>query len=130
MSAPVPFLAEAGRPRRAALFLSGQGSNAEALLCDLASRPADYAVSCLVTDAPETSRARELAARFGLPLVEHDLKAFYAAHGASSTSLATPEGRRLRELWTAELRRKLAGYPIDFGIMAGFMTLCNIFQND
>ena len=129
MSAPVPFLAEAAKPRHATLFLSGQGSNAEALLRDLAVRPADYAVSCLVTDAPETSRARELAARFGLPLVEHDLKAFYAAHGVSTTTLATPEGRRLRELWTAELRRKLAGYRIDFGIMAGFMTLCNIAED-
>ena len=129
MTALTPFLPDAARPYRAALFLSGQGSNAEALLGSLAERPADCAVSCLVTDAPETSRARELAKRFGLPLVEHDLKAFYAAHGATSTSLATPEGRRLRELWTAELRRKLAGYPIDFGIMAGFMTLCNIAED-
>ena len=130
MTEPKPFLLRgAARPRRAALFLSGRGSNAEALLLDLASRPADYAVSCLVTDSPERSRAKDLAERFGLPLVEHDLKAFYAAHGVSTTSLATQDGRRLRECWTAELRRKLAGYRIDFGIMAGFMTLCNIAED-
>ena len=122
-----PFLSDAvSLPRKAALFLSGQGSNAEAVLNDLAESPADYTVSVLVTDAPEKSRARELAARFGLPLIEHDLKKFYAAHGAVSTSLATAEGRRLRELWTEELRSKLADYDVDFGILAGFMTLCNI----
>ena len=118
-----PFLSDAvSLPRKAALFLSGQGSNAEAVLNDLAESPADYTVSVLVTDAPEKSRARELAARFGLPLIEHDLKKFYAAHGAVSTSLATAEGRRLRELWTEELRSKLADYDVDFGILAGFTT--------
>ena len=122
-----PFLSDdVSHPRKAALFLSGQGSNAEAVLNDLAESPADYTVSVLVTDAPEKSRARELAARFELPLIEHDLKKFYAAHGQSSTSLATAEGRRLRELWTAELRVKLSEYEVDFGILAGFMTLCNI----
>jgi hypothetical protein len=126
MTGGIPLLSAKKGIYRAALFLSGQGSNAEAVLNDLAESPADYTVSLLVTDAPERSRARELAARFGLPLIEHDLKKFYAAHGQSSTSLATAEGRRLRELWTAELRIKLAEYEIDFGILAGFMTLCNI----
>ena len=125
-----PFLSEAVPfPRKAALFLSGQGSNAEAVLNDLVKSPAAYTVSVLVTDAPERSRARELAARFEIPLIEHDLKKFYQAHGAESTSLATAQGRRLRELWTEELRRKLAEYQVDFGILAGFMTLCNIAED-
>jgi hypothetical protein len=116
-------------PRKAALFLSGQGSNAEAILNDLAKEPAAYTVSVVVTDAPERSRARELAAKFNVPLIEHDLKKFYLDHGAATTSLASAEGRRLRELWTDELRRKLAEYPVDFGILAGFMTLCNIAED-
>lgn len=126
MESLTPFLKKKTTPYRAALFLSGQGSNAEAVLLDLARKPADYTVSVLVTDAPERSRAREIASLFGVPLLEHDLKKFYADHGAASTSLASPEGRRLRELWTEELRRKLAAYQVDFGILAGFMTLCNI----
>ena len=125
-----PFLQETlPFPRKAALFLSGQGSNAEAVLNDLAKAPAGYTVSVLVTDAPERSRARELAARFQIPLIEHDLKKFYQDHGAATTSLATAEGRRLRELWTDGLRRKLAEYQVDFGILAGFMTLCNIAED-
>ena len=32
----------------------------------------------------------------------------------------------MRDLWTDGLRRKLAEYQVDFGILAGFMTLCNI----
>ncbi|MBQ7393742.1 MAG: hypothetical protein IJV89_05270 [Lentisphaeria bacterium] len=116
-------------PRRAALFLSGQGSNAEAVLNDLAESPADYVISVLVTDNPERSRARELSEKFGVPLIGHDLKKFYADHGAASTSLATEAGRRLRALWTDDLRKKLAEYPVDFGILAGFMTLCNIAED-
>ena len=126
----IPFMKETlPFPRKAALFLSGQGSNAEAVLNDLARASADYTVSVLVTDAPERSRARELAARFRIPLIEYDLKKFYLDHGAATTSLATAEGRRLRELWTDGLRRKLAEYQVDFGILAGFMTLCNIAED-
>ena len=32
----------------------------------------------------------------------------------------------MRNIWTSELRKKLQDYPVDFGILAGFMTLCNI----
>ncbi len=113
----------------AALFLSGQGSNAEVLLHDLAARPANCTVSVLVTDAPQSSRAAELAEKFQLPLIGHDIRAFYAAHGENSISLKTGNGRHLRALWTGELREKLAAYPVNFGIFAGFMTLCNIAED-
>ena len=111
----------------AAIFLSGSGTNAIALLRDIHNDPASpWRASVLVTDKPETSRAREIAKEFSLPLVEHDIDAFYKAEGLDKVTIRTEEGMRIREKWTDVLREKLKGYTIDFGIHAGFTTLCNI----
>jgi len=110
---------------RAALFLSGEGSNAARLLEQWSPDLAWEAV-VVVTDRPETSRAAELAARYGVPLLGHDILRFYQEHGENRVTLATDHGRRLREDWTAELRIRLAPYRPDFGILAGFIPLCNI----
>lgn len=107
---------------RAAIFMSGGGSNAEALLATRSG----WNAAALVTDYPETSRARELSARFGIPLVEEDIRAFYAAHGLNSITLSTARGREVRDLWTDSIRRKLAPFGVDFGILAGFVSLTNI----
>lgn len=113
--------------KNAAIFLSGSGTNAVALLKDIQNDPAaPWRPSVLVTDKPETSRAREIAKEFDLPLVEHDIAAFYKAEGLETVTIRTEEGMRIREKWTDTLREKLKGYPIDFGIHAGFVTLCNI----
>src|SRR5574344_713708 len=113
--------------RRAAIFMSGSGTNAEALLLDLASRPdARYCAAAIVTDAPETSRARELARRFQLPAVELDIRRFYAERGESAIALTTPRRRELREQWTAALRQMLLPYRIDFAVLAGFVPLTNL----
>ena len=111
----------------AAIFLSGGGSNAEKLLENLRSseKPA-WEAAVLVTDAPEKSRARELSQLFNVPIVEHDIKKFYLAHGESRVSLFTENGQKIREEWTNELRKLLAIYRIDFGILAGFVPLSNI----
>ncbi len=119
----------AGRERAgAAIFLSGGGSNAERLLekCRIAGPAAPFDPLVLVTDAPETSRAAELSRAYGVPLVGCDIREFYRRHGEPRVSLATPAGRQLRAEWTDELRRRLAPYPIDFGVLAGFVPLTNI----
>jgi len=111
----------------AAIFLSGGGSNAEKLLENLQySKAPAWEAAVLVTDAPEKSRARELSKLFDVPIVEHDIKKFYLARGESRVSLFTENGRRIREEWTNELRGLLAGFRIDFGILAGFVPLSNI----
>jgi len=121
------FLKSFGKTPAALLFLSGPGTNAEKLLRDAAASPdAPWRPLALVTDRPETSRARELASEFHLPLIEHDIFAYYRKNGRPRVSLATEEDLRIREQWTAELREKLRNYPADFGILAGFLTLCNI----
>ncbi len=124
-----PFItAESGRKPRAAIFLSGGGSNAERLLGGLrdAGKHAAWECAALVTDAPATSRAAELARTFGVPLVANDIREFYKAGGEARVTLATPKGRELREGWTRELRGQLAPHKPDFGILAGFVPLTNL----
>ncbi len=129
MSPIKPYLStSAGRRPRSAIFLSGSGTNAEQLLRRRRSAGADapFDVAALVTDAPETSRARELGREFDLPVVEHDIRRFYRRRGETRVTIATDTGRRIREEWTAELRARLAPYRLDFGILAGFVPLTNI----
>lgn len=122
-----PLLKTGSRLPRAAIFLSGSGTNAEVILERHRNTelPAFRAVA-LVTDAPETSRARELAARFGIELIELDIRAFYRARGECSIRLATPHSREIREAWTNELRRLIKPLEINFGILAGFVPLTNL----
>ena len=110
-----------------AVFMSGSGSNAEALIEfeRRAEEPA-YHVKVLVTDAPESSRAREIAGKYGLPIVEHDIKEFYRKHGEETTKLDSPHRCELRELWSDELYRKVAAFSPAFGCFAGFVPLSNI----
>ena len=117
-------LPENAKPNMA-IFLSGGGSNAEKLLCDRQVMECTNPV-VLVTDAPEKSRARLIGEKYDLPVVEFSIREFYRSHGLQTTSLATEKGREVRELWTNELRKKLAPYKINFGVLAGFEPLSNI----
>jgi len=124
-----PFLRLHGERRpRAALFLSGGGSNAERLIEDLAAagQTASYEVALLVTDAPASSRAREIGANFGIPVVANDIRAFYREQGEARVTLATARGRELRDQWTGQLRGQIAPFRVDFGVLAGFVPLTNI----
>lgn len=127
-----PFLpAQSCSCPRAAIFLSGSGSNAEEILKRMAAdasagRPVSFEVAALVTDAPETSRARELAQKYQLPLVEEDIRKFYHSRGETRVSIATPRGLEVREEWTNVLRQKLAPFNVTFGIFAGFVPLTNL----
>ncbi|MBS1368821.1 MAG: hypothetical protein HPZ91_02590 [Lentisphaeria bacterium] len=121
------FPGASGRPARAAIFMSGSGTNAEALLRYCAERPGcSFSPALIVTDAPESSRARVLSAEWGIPLVEHDIRAFYAARGESAISLVSERRRAIRAEWTDMLRELLVPREIDFGVLAGFVPLCNI----
>lgn len=111
-----------GKPS-ACIFMSGSGTNAAKLL-EYASNTWD--VSVIVTDAPLKSRAREIAAKYNLPLVELDIAEFYRERGEPRVSLMTENGRKIRGEWTNALRKKLETYKIDFGILAGFVPLSNI----
>jgi folate-dependent phosphoribosylglycinamide formyltransferase PurN len=129
MSNITPFLQEtSGRQARLGIFLSGSGSNAEKVLEQhrQAKGRSSYAPVVLITDAPETSRARELGRLYELPVVENDIRKFYRDRGQTRVTIATPEGQRLREAWTDALRSQLQSYQLDFGVLAGFVPLSNL----
>lgn len=124
---PNVFLKECKKCPGAAIFLSGSGTNAEKLLSRVRSGNAPaYIPKVLVTDRPKTSRAREIAQKYSIPLLEHGILDFYRAHGLEKVTIATEEGKKVRDLWTDALREKLAPYSIDFGLLAGFVTMSNI----
>ncbi len=108
----------------ALVFMSGSGTNAENLLRSPACGTSWFC-SAVVTDKPGTSRAREIAERFHLPLVEDDIGKFYREHGLDRVTLAG-KGLELRNLWTDGLRKKIAPFRHDFGLLAGFIPLTNI----
>lgn len=115
------------KPVSCAVLMSGSGSNAEALIrFERAQEKCPYHVSLIATDAPATSRAKEIAEIFGLPLVEHDILQFYQRHGEESTGLTTPRRRELREKWSDELYEKIAPFAPQFACFAGFIPLSNI----
>jgi folate-dependent phosphoribosylglycinamide formyltransferase PurN len=131
MSDITPLLPPTKNPiPHAAIFLSGSGSNAEEIIKVLRSlENPPLELMALVTDAPKTSRAKELAEQYGLPLVAVDIREFYAQHGESRVSIATPKGQELRKAWTDELRRQIAPLRLDFAVFAGFVPLTNLTED-
>ena len=123
------FTKPTSRKAEAMLFMSGSGVNAEKLLEMEASGQAEFVITAIVTDSPDPARSRSrlLAERFGKKIIELDIREFYRSKGLVTTSLATPEGKAVREEWTEALRKLInaAGKP-DFGLLAGFVPLSNI----
>ena len=120
------FEVPAGRKARLALFLSGTGSNAIKILERAAAPACPYEIAVLVTDNPEKSIARTLAEKYSLPLVEHDIRAFYQQHGEETIALTSPRRCELRDKWSDELYEKIKPFQVDAGILAGFIPLSNI----
>jgi len=110
---------------QAAIFMSGEGSNAAHLL-EQWTPELRWEPAVIVTDRPGTSRASILAEHYGVPFIDHNIRQFYLDRGETKVSLASENGRRIREEWTDALRSKLQPFKIDFGILAGFVPLCNI----
>ena len=111
----------------AAVFLSGTGTNAAKLLEGWHSGAFNgWTPRVLVTDKPETSRARALAEQYRLPLVEHDIAKFYHERGLEKIALTSERALQVREEWTGALIRLLMPYSVQFGILAGFVPLSNI----
>lgn len=112
------------------IFLSGSGSNAEKLIQAVRRLETPVLnISALITDAPKTSRAREIAKEYGIPLIELDIKEFYLERGETRVSIMTEAGQRIREEWTNQLRKLIAPLKLDFGVFAGFVPLTNITRD-
>ena len=113
--------------QKAAIFLSGTGTNAVKILEYWKNvERCEWEPAVIVTDLPEKSKAKEIAEKYNLPLICHDIKLFYRTRGLNRVSIKSEEGQRVREEWTNELRTLLSTFKIDFGIFAGFIPLTNI----
>ncbi|UDQ97148.1 formyltransferase family protein [Lentisphaerota bacterium WC36G] len=114
--------------RKVAVFLSGSGSNAEKLLEKQNEEGTDcaYEITVLLSDRTKNCRILELGKKYNIPVEVVDIKSFYATYGLKSISLALKEGQKVRELWTAELYKRLKAYDVDFAVLAGFIPLTNI----
>ena len=124
------FLEEKIAAQNVVIFMSGSGTNAEKVLEYVSNREVKaWIPSVIVTDAPKKSRASEIALKYNIPLIEHDIKLFYKKNGEKRVSLLTETGREIRREWTIELRRMLSPFQIDFGILAGFIPLTNITED-
>ncbi len=113
-------------PARTVIFMSGSGTHARALLQFCRSHQGALKPVALVTDAPESSRARELGRDFGLPVAELDIRKFYHDRGEGSIRLDTPRRRELRQEWSDALYELLMPFSPDLGVLAGFVPLTNI----
>ena len=113
-------------PARTAIFMSGTGTNAAAVLRYAAVRRRSFQVAALATDAPDSGNAYALGREFKLPVVALDLKKFYLEHGESSIRLDSPHRRELRQLWSDRMYEMLAPYSVELGILAGFVPLTNL----
>ena len=89
----------------AIIFMSGSGTNAEKLL-ESQECGKLWKCSAIVTDRTKGCRAKEIAERFNVPYVLHDIFEFYKAHGLETISIASERGMEVRELWTDALREK------------------------
>lgn len=107
---PRPFITNSDSPPRAAIFVSGTGTNAERILERWRGRSGAerWIPVALVTDAPGKSRAGEIATANGLPLISLDIKEFYTRRGEAKVSLMTERGRQIRDEWTSQLRELIA----------------------
>lgn len=113
-------------PARAVIFLSGGGSDAEAVLRHLAAERRSFRAVALATDAPLASRARKLGERYEIPVVEADIRNFYRERGEESIRLDSPRRRAIRQAWSDELRSRLEPFAPEMGILAGFIPLTNL----
>ena len=113
-------------PARAVIFMSGSGTNAEALLkfCRAGRRALEPVA--LATDAPESSRTRELGKLFDLPVAELDIRRFYRERGEAGIRLDSHRRREIRQEWSEALYDLLRPFSPELGILAGFVPLTNL----
>ena len=109
----------------AVIFMSGTGTNAEKLL-ESPDHGTLWKCSAVIADRTKGCRAEEIARKFNVPYLLHDIFRFYQEHGLDTISVATGKGMEVRQLWTDSLRERLSSIPHDFGLLAGFISLSNI----
>jgi folate-dependent phosphoribosylglycinamide formyltransferase PurN len=112
-------------PARAAILMSGTGSNAEALIRYCRKNKCAFSPEVLLTDNPGC-RAKELSQLYDIPLLELDIRKFYADRGEESIKLDTPRRQEIRNEWSAALYQLLVPFGIELVLLAGFIPLTGL----
>ena len=128
-----PLYSPQDRPARVAAFMSGSGTNVRKLL-ELQTRLENegggsaFRVEVIVTDNPDPDEcnAHKIADERELPVVELDIRKFYADRRHLRVTLRTKKGFEIREEWSAQLWDMLASHEPEIGAMGGFEPLTNL----
>ena len=78
------------------------------------SKGSPYEVVAIFTDSPK-SKAREIGEQFGIPVILHDIRAFYAERGAKITDMT------VRQAFDLETVKALARYKAHVALYAGYV---------
>lgn len=121
-------------PARVGCLMSGSGTNVERILqmeqsLNYSGMGSPFHVVAIVAD--RECRAEQIGEEYGVHVEVKDVNQFYREDPYSSlekSTLRTPEGRRIREEFTDELRELLNDFDLDIGVMGGFQTLVNIVE--
>ncbi len=116
---------QSGSVANAAILMSGSGTNAVNILEYLQNGKHSFRVPVIFTDNRD-SNAEKISKRFGIPLEELDIRAFYAENGEESIKLDTERRQNLRRQWSGKVWEILQKYNLDFAIFAGFVPLTDI----
>ena len=117
------FRPDGGSPVPIAVCMSGVGSNAEVLMCKAACSGVGFRVAVIFTDAPESSAASALGAKYRIPVESLDIRRFYAENGEGDIRLTTVKRRELRRQWSGKVWELLRPYNVGFAVFAGFVPL-------
>jgi len=127
-----PIYSPRGRPARVAAFMSGSGTNVRKLL-ELQNQldergTSPFRVVVIATDNsnPKECNARKISDEYDLPVVELDIRKFYADRKHPRVTLKTQRGFAIREEWSAQLWGTLAPYEPEIGALGGFEPLTNL----
>ena len=117
--------------KKTVIFMSGSGTNAEALLEYSRKNDCGFEVSALFTDRPDRCRAFEIGKKFNCEVLSYDIFEYYKVHGETGIGLLNARRNQLRDLWTLEVEKVIdrAGYRPDFLLLAGFEPLSNITRD-
>ena len=97
--------------KQSIIFMSGVGSNAEALLdFSINHKEAEFEVAALFSDRPDQSRTYEIAEKYNLEVLSLDIFKFYQNYGEEVINLATPRRVEIRNLWTREVSKILKNF--------------------
>lgn len=115
---------KAGRPLRAAAFMSGSGTNVVKLL--EAAAGSAYEIAFVFSDRSDGSgRGEAIALEYGLPYFSYDIRRFHQLRGVKRT-VASAEGLAARKEYDRLADRLVRAFEIDVIALGGYMSFITL----